>query len=175
LVRVVLADMSGAFDPLSPVTFRFDRLETNPRFATIARPANAAVLAKLRIDMEDRGGRIEILIPYATLEPIRELLLQMFMGEKFGRDSIWETHLGNELLITDMKMKAVLDEVTVPLKDIMNWKPGSRLMLNVKADDLVSLRAGDVTLFQGRMGSLNNHVAVRIEEATLHIRDENQQ
>jgi flagellar motor switch protein FliM len=168
LVRVVLADMSGAFDPLSPVTFRFDRLETNPRFATIARPANAAVLAKLRIDMEDRGGRIEVLIPYATLEPIRELLLQMFMGEKFGRDSIWETHLGNELLMTEMKMRAVLDEVTVPLREIMNWKPGSRLMLNVKADDMVSLRAGDVTLFQGRMGSLNDHVAVRVEDITLH-------
>ena len=172
LVRVVLADMSGAFDPLSPVTFRFDRLETNPRFATIARPANAAVLAKLRIDMEDRGGRIEILIPYATLEPIRELLLQMFMGEKFGRDSIWETHLGNELLQTDMKMNAVLDEVTVPLSEIMNWKPGSRLMLNVKADDLVSLRAGDVTLFQGRMGSLNNHIAVKVEKACIHDKEE---
>lgn len=172
LVRVVLADMSGAFDPLSPVTFRFDRLETNPRFATIARPANAAVLAKLRIDMEDRGGRIEILIPYATLEPIRELLLQMFMGEKFGRDSIWETHLGNELLMTDMKMMAVLDEVTVPLHDIMNWKPGSRIMLNVKADDLVSLRAGDVTLLRGRMGSLNGKVAVRVEETTLHEKKE---
>ncbi|MFA4994756.1 MAG: flagellar motor switch protein FliM [Bdellovibrionales bacterium] len=172
LVRVVLADMSGAFDPLSPVTFRFDRLETNPRFATIARPANAAVLAKLRIDMEDRGGRIEVLIPYATLEPIRELLLQMFMGEKFGRDSIWETHLGNELLMTEMKMRAVLDEVTIPLREIMNWKPGSRLMLNVKADDLVSLRAGDVTLFQGRMGSLNDHVAVRVEDITLHRQQE---
>jgi flagellar motor switch protein FliM len=170
LVRVVLADMSSAFDPLSPVTFRFDRLETNPRFATIARPANAAVLAKLRIDMEDRGGRIEILIPYATLEPIRELLLQMFMGEKFGRDSIWETHLGNELLMTDMKMQAVLDEVTVPLGDVINWKPGSRLMLNVKAEDLVALRAGEVTLFQGRMGSLNGRIAVKVEEATLQER-----
>ncbi|MER2519471.1 MAG: flagellar motor switch protein FliM [Bdellovibrionales bacterium] len=168
LVRVVLADMSGAFDPLSPVTFRFDRLETNPRFATIARPANAAVLAKLRVDMEDRGGRIEILIPYATLEPIRELLLQMFMGEKFGRDTIWETHLGNELLMTDMKMQAVLDEVTVPLNEVMNWKPGSRIMLNVKMDDLVSLRAGDVTLLQGRMGSLNHHIAIKVEDMTLH-------
>jgi len=167
LVRVVLADMSGAFDPLSPVTFRFDRLETNPRFATIARPANAAVLAKLRIDMEDRGGRIEILIPYATLEPIRELLLQMFMGEKFGRDSIWETHLGNELLMTDMKMHAVLDEVTLPLAEIMNWKPGTQLMLNVKADDLVSLRAGEVTLFRGRMGSLNGHMAVKVEQIPM--------
>ncbi len=172
LVRVVLADMSGAFDPLSPVTFRFDRLETNPRFATIARPANAAVLAKLRVDMEDRGGRIEILIPYATLEPIRELLLQMFMGEKFGRDSIWETHLGNELLQTDMKMRAVLGEVTVPLKEIMNWKPGSRLMLNVKADDLVSLRAGDVTLFEGHMGSLNGHIAVRVDDVTFQHKEE---
>ena len=55
MVTVVLSDMSAAFDPVSPVTFRFDRLETNPRFATIARPANAAVLARLRIDMEDRG------------------------------------------------------------------------------------------------------------------------
>jgi flagellar motor switch protein FliM len=174
LVRVVLADMSGAFDPLSPVTFRFDRLETNPRFATIARPANAAVLAKLRIDMEDRGGRIEILIPYATLEPIRELLLQMFMGEKFGRDSIWETHLGNELLMTDMKMQAVLDEVTVPLGEVMNWKPGSRLMLNVKAEDLVALRAGEVTLFQGRMGSLNGRIAVKVEQATLQERRDDQ-
>ncbi len=167
LVRVVLADVSGAFDPLSPVTFRFDRLETNPRFATIARPANAAVLAKLRIDMEDRGGRIEILIPYATLEPIRELLLQMFMGEKFGRDSIWETHLGNELLMTNMHMNAVLDEVTLPLGDVINWKKGSRLMLNVKPDDLVALRAGEVTLFKGRMGSVNNKIAVRVEEALL--------
>jgi flagellar motor switch protein FliM len=66
----------------------------------------------------------------------------------------------------------VLDEVTVPLYDVMNWKPGSRLMLNVKADDLVSLRAGDVTLFQGRMGSLNGHVAVRVEEATLRQTEE---
>ncbi len=91
----------------------------------------------------------------------------MFMGEKFGRDSIWETHLGNELLQTTMPMNAVLDEVTVRLGDVINWKVGSRLMLNVKPNDLIALRAGDVTLFQGRMGSLNNKIAVRVETAML--------
>jgi len=30
------------------------------------------------------------LLPYATLEPVRELLLQQFMGEKFGGDSMAE-------------------------------------------------------------------------------------
>src|SRR5437868_13575146 len=86
LVEVVLADAEQAFRPLSPVTFSIDRLETNPRFAAISRPANAAILVRLRIDMEDRGGEIELLLPYATIEPIRGVLLQMFMGEKFGRD-----------------------------------------------------------------------------------------
>jgi flagellar motor switch protein FliM len=174
LVHVVLADMSGAFDPLSQVNFRFDRLETNPRFATIARPANAAVLVKLRIDMEDRGGRLEILIPYATLEPVRELLLQMFMGEKFGRDSIWETHLGNELLSTDMNMHAVLDEITMTLNDVINLKPGTFVPLNAQPNSMIELRSGEVTLFKGKMGRRNGHIAVMIEEEKIsRNRDEN--
>ena len=68
---------------------------------------------KLRIDLEDRGGTIEFLIPYATLEPARDLLLQMFMGEKFGRDSIWENHLAREIWVTDVELEAVLEEQTV--------------------------------------------------------------
>ena len=163
MVHVVLSDLSAAFDPLSPVTFRFDRLETNPRFATIVRPGNAAVLAKLRIDMEDRGGRLELLIPYATLEPVRELLLQMFMGEKFGRDSIWETHLANELWLTDVSINAVLDQTTLPLKDVLQWRVGSQLTLHTKPDGLVDLHCGEVPMFRGRMGRHNGHIAVRID------------
>jgi flagellar motor switch protein FliM len=163
MVHVVLSDLSASFDPLSPVTFRYDRLETNPRFATIVRPGNAAVLAKLRIDMEDRGGRLELLVPYATLEPVRELLLQMFMGEKFGRDSIWENHLASELWQTEVNLSAVLDETSASLRDVLQWQVGSRLMLNTPPDGLVDLRCGDVPMFQGRMGRLKGHIAVRID------------
>lgn len=162
MVNVVLSDLSAAFDPLSPVTFRFDRLETNPRFATIARPANAAVLARLRIDMEDRGGRLELMLPYATLEPVRELLLQMFMGEKFGRDSIWETHLANELWNTDVELDAVLDEIVMPLNDVLNLKPGSRILLNAMPSSTIDMRCGNVSLFSGKMGRKSGNIAVRI-------------
>jgi len=57
MADVILADLSTAFDPISPVTFQFERLETTPRFATITRPNNPALLVRLRADMEDRGGR----------------------------------------------------------------------------------------------------------------------
>src|SRR6201994_1927393 len=117
--EVLLARAPRAFDPLTAVAFELDRIETNPRFAAIAQPANAAILGKLRIDMEDRGGRCELLLPYATLEPIRKMLLQNFMGEKFGRDNIWEGHLATELWSAPTTLRVVLDEFTAPLGKVM--------------------------------------------------------
>ncbi len=163
LIAVVLADLSASFDPLCPVTFRFERLEVNPRFATINRLSNAAVLARLRVDMEDRGGRMELLLPYATLEPVREFLLQQFMGEKFGRDSIWETHLAEELWNTDVDLDVLLDEKVMPLSDVMAFEPGTRIVLNAGPDAPVQLRCGAVALFEGRLGRRKGRMAVRIE------------
>src|SRR5260221_5700881 len=170
MIEVVLGDMKAAFEPLSTVTFNLDRMEINPRFAAIARPANAAVLVKLRVDMEDRGGRIELLLPYATLEPIRELLLQMFMGEKFGRDSIWEGHLATELWNTNVPLQAVLDTFEYSLRDVINWQVGTRIPLNATPQSDIALLCGDVPMFSGGMGRKGGNIAVRIGEKLDRIR-----
>lgn len=162
MVEVVLGDIKAAFEPLSPVNFTLDRLETNPRFAAIARPANAAIIVKLRIDMEDRGGRIELLLPYATIEPIRELLLQMFMGEKFGRDSIWEGHLATEVWSTQVQIDAVLDEQAFGLGEVMDFKVGQTIMLNCTKDAKIDLRCGGVSLLKGSMGRMGDKIAVKV-------------
>ncbi|HEY4204152.1 MAG TPA: flagellar motor switch protein FliM [Xanthobacteraceae bacterium] len=162
LIEVVLADAEQAFRPLSPVTFTIDRLETNPRFAAISRPANAAILVRLRVDMEDRGGNIELLLPYATIEPIRNVLLQMFMGEKFGRDPIWEGHLATEIAQAQIAVDAVLYEADIPLKQLMQLKVGDTLPLDMHADALVAVRCGNVTLTEGRMGRVGDRVAIRV-------------
>lgn len=172
MVHVVLNDLSSAFDPLSPVSFRLERIETNPRFATITQSNNAGVLVRLRIDMGDRSGRIEIMIPYATLEPIRELLLQMFMGEKFGRDTIWETHLTRELHQTDVNLSAILGETTVSLDELINWEPGSTVMLNTRSQDLIEMRVGDHSMFMAKVGQKRGQIAVSIEE---HIEEEEEE
>ena len=171
MLHLVLSDLSAAFDPLSPVTFRFDRLETNPKFAMISRPSNAAVVAKFRIDMEDRGGRIELLLPYAMLEPVRELLLQGFMGEKFGRDSIWENHLAEALWVSEVDLLAVLDRHMTSLKQVLKWKVGTRLLLNASPDSEVEMVCGDIPMFYGRMGRKGDHIAVQIEDKIKRQKD----
>ena len=171
MVHLILSDLSAAFDPLSPVTFRFDRLETNPKFAMISRPSNAAVLAKFRIDMEDRGGRIELLLPYAMLEPVRELLLQGFMGEKFGRDSIWENHLAEALWSSEVNVLAVLDRHMTSLKQVLQWKVGTKLLLNATPDSDVEMICGDIPMFYGHMGRKSDHIAIQIEDKIKRQKD----
>ncbi|GLK54118.1 flagellar motor switch protein FliM [Methylopila capsulata] len=162
MIEVVLADAEQAFRPITNVNFSLDRLETNPRFAAITRPANAAILVNLRIDMEDRGGFIEVLLPYATIEPIRETLLQQFMGEKFGRDATWEGHLATEIWSAEAELHAVLYDKKLPLRTILDLDIGDTLMLDVAPDELVEIRCGDQVLTEARMGRAGDKVAVQI-------------
>lgn len=175
IVQVFLGDLSAAFDPICPITLRFERLETNSKFASIARPANAAVLVRLSVLVDNRGGCIELVLPYATLEPIRELLLQNFMGEKFGRDTIWENHLAGELYFTDFELSALLDQITISLHEVLMWEVGSQIFLNATPTTTVNLLCGEHPLFIGQVGRKKGNIAVKIdnfiipEEGTLHV------
>ncbi len=173
MADIILNDMSASFDPLSPVTFQFDRMESNPRFAQIARPNSAVLVVRLRVDMEERGGMIEIMLPHATLEPIRDLLLQMFMGEKFGQDSVWERHLGREVGQTFVDVEAVLDERRISLGEVVNLKIGSTVLLNATPDDPIVLKCGGVDLTTARLGRVGDTIAVSLNEDIRKYRMQN--
>ncbi len=164
MVRLVLEEFTRAFSLFEPVNFEFKGMETNPRFATIVRPVNTCILTRLRIEMEGRGGNLEFLIPYSTLEPVRNKLLQMVMGEKFGHDTIWEDHLGEQLWGIHVDLKAELEPVNISLNEIMKWKPGDQILFNEKPDSLVTLTCGNYPLFNGKLGRKEGNVSVKIEE-----------
>jgi flagellar motor switch protein FliM len=164
MIKLILKEMSIAFKPMSEVEFRHERLESNPSLASIAYPTNTAVLFKIDVDMDDRGGQIQILFPHATLEPVRNLLQQMFMGEKFGQDAIWETHWAREMLMSDTELEVSLGEQMVSLNEIMGLKVGSTLELRTRPNDLVTLRSGNIPLLRGRVGRISDKVAIKVED-----------
>src|SRR5205085_10915168 len=134
----------------------------DPRFASITRPANGAILIELKLDMEGRGGVLQILLPYATIEPMRDLLLQSFIGEKLGRDHIWEGHLATEMWQAEMTVEAVLHETRLPLKQVLSLEVGDTLMFDARPNELVGLRCGEWTLTQGRVGRIDDRIAIQV-------------
>ncbi len=162
--ELVLADFTQAFSSISPVTFSYDRMETTPRFAAIVRPVAAAILVNMRVVMDGHGGNVQFCIPYASIEPVRDQIVQMFMGEKSGGDNIWSGHLRHEVWDAQVSVDTILGEADVSLEEILNWKVGSQLMLRTKPQSIVKACVGDFKILEGKVGRRDGHVSLRIEQ-----------
>lgn len=162
MLELALSDFSEAFTPIAPVNMNLERIETNPRFAAIAGPSNICAIATFRVDMEGRGGKFTLMLPYATLEPVREKLLQRFMGEKNGRDSIWEAHMASEVRKTQVSVNVLLGEKPMPLAMLRSLEVGQTLRLDNTPDDPLQLQCGGVPLGLAQIGQRSGKVAVRL-------------
>jgi flagellar motor switch protein FliM len=162
MLEMALVDLAVAFAPISPVTVRLDRIETNPRFAAIARPSNIAAVASFRVDMEGRGGKFNIVLPYATMEPVRDKLLQRFMGERAGRGNIWEAHMAAELRKTEVAIDVVLGARSMMLGEVRGLQVGQTIRLNQGPDDALEVHCGGVALGHAHIGQRRHNIAVRM-------------
>ncbi len=164
LIEVILVDFTEAFSPVCKVDFQYERLETNPRFAAIVHEKNVTMQITFKIEMEERGGQFDIIIPYSSVEPIRELLLQNFMGEKFGRDQIWEDHLADRIREANIRLEATLPTEEFTLGEVLSWKKGSHVVLSSNMQTPVHLSSQNYQLLLGRMGQKNGHIAIKIND-----------
>ena len=162
MLALALEDFGHAFEPIAAVTMSLERVETSPRFAAIAGPTNICAVATFRVDMEGRGGKFSVLLPYATMEPIRDKLLQRFMGEKLGRDRIWEDHMESQIRQTEVSVDVVLGTQVLSLRDVMSLEIGQTLALATGPDDPLEIHCGGVPLGRAHIGQRNNSIAVRV-------------
>ena len=162
MVQLALDDLANAFEAIEPVNIELKRIETSPRFAAIAGPSNIAAVARFSVDMEGRGGRFTVLLPYATIEPVRGRLLQRFMGEKLGRDRMWEAHMASELWQTEITMDVVLGQRQMRLHDVSNLAVGQTIRLDRGPDDTLEVHCGGVPLGHAHIGQRRSNMAVRM-------------
>lgn len=162
MLSLALADFAAAFAPIEPITIELERVETNPRFAAIAGSSNICAASTFRVDMDGRGGHFTLAFPYATLEPVRGKLLQRFMGEKSGRDSIWEAHMASEIRKTNVSVSVLLGERAMSIADLRALSVGQTIPLSRDPDDPLDIACGGVTLTQAQIGQRGGRIAVRL-------------
>jgi flagellar motor switch protein FliM len=160
--EVILMDLSHAFDQISPATFSFERLESNTSFINIARPGDAVIVLKLKIEIDEQVKNLELLIPYKTIEPIKEQMQQVFLGDKFGVDKEWERSLATAIHEVKLSIEAVISNKISTLEEIVKLKIGDTLIMDHRKDQDVTVRSGSVPLFTGKIGKVENKVAINL-------------
>jgi flagellar motor switch protein FliM len=78
IVQMVLkhafAELKEAWAPVATVDVEYINSEINPQFANIVSPTEIVVVSSFNVELDGGGGELHITMPYAMLEPMRELL-----------------------------------------------------------------------------------------------------
>ena len=162
VVEHIVESLTGAFSLLGGVDFSLDRIETTPRFAAIAQSASVCALAKYRVELEGRGGRVAILAPHAALEPIQKKLAREFIGDAIGPEKTWRDELSRGVNAAMTDLRAVIAECELSISKLRTLRVGEIVSFGATINPIVEVRAGDVAVACGRVGQANGNIALRL-------------
>lgn len=165
LAEMVLGELEAAFETVGGVKLKVDHLENSPTNAVLAPPNAPAVRITLKVSLEDRGGTLDFVIPDSTLETVRPMLSQNFPGGELGGDNGWREALGRSIEGSEARITAVLHEVRVGLRTVLDWAPGDVIDLGVDMDHEATVSCNGRPMFRAAMGRRKNGaVALRVTD-----------
>ena len=163
---LIFHDLAEAWEPVLPVEFEYVNSEVNPQFANIVTPSEVVVVSTFHIDLEAGSGHMHITLPYAMIEPIRELLDAGVQSDVTEKDERWARILREEILNAPVTVDATLTRARLSLEEVRNLKPGD--IFPVELPQTVVAKVNDVPVFRGVYGASRGRAALKVMETIRH-------
>ncbi|NCN28584.1 flagellar motor switch protein FliM [bacterium] len=164
VIVAALEDFERAWAPVTPVKINFVRTETNPQFVGVVPPSDIVIVTTLTVELENASGTLSIVIPFATLEPIRQKLISGFQQEVVETDDYWKKMMVRHLEETELNVEVELGQTEISLRQILNLKKGDVIPLRTDSSAEIPVRIESVDRFKGLFGASRGSRAVQITE-----------
>jgi flagellar motor switch protein FliM len=168
--RVVLSaidDYEKAWEPVYPLKVGYSRTEINPQFVAVVPPSDVVIATTFDVELEKVSGTIKIVIPYATLEPIKSKLSVGFQSEQLEVDYIWINRIKEQIMQTSANLLVKLGEADISVNDLMDLTPGDIIQLATDATAPLDILVEGVPKFKGIPGLLKGNRALKIVESLI--------
>ncbi len=163
VVELAIADLELSWATVEKIDCSFQRTEVNPQFVGIVPPTDIVIVSTFDIELEQASGTISIVIPYSTIEPIKQKLSTGFQVESDQTDKkLWTSIIKEQLLETDVDIKVNLGETEIKLKDLMNLKIGDVISLTQDSSGELDIQVENIKKFKGYYGVHHGTVAMQI-------------
>ncbi len=163
VVELAMTDLESAWASVAKIDASFVRTEVNPQFVGIVPPTDVVIASTFDVELENANGTITLVIPYATIEPIKQKLSSGFQVESDQTDKkLWTAILEEQFLDTDVNMRVCLGVTEVNLGDLLNMQVGDVIPLDQDATGELSVEVEGVKKMKGYYGVSHGNVAVQV-------------
>ena len=103
-----------------------------------------------------------MLMPYAMIEPIRELLYSTVQGEHMVTDQRWLRTLSKQVQSAAVELTAVLGQARVTLDQVLKMHGGDIIPLDTEGNIIVQVDG--VPVMECKYGVSNGQYALKVEK-----------
>ncbi len=167
LLEVVFSAYEKSWKSVYPVKFEYVRSEMNPQFASIATPNEVVVVVAFNIEIGNSGGELHVCIPYAMVEPIRDILYGSLQGDHMEVDKRWARLLSKQIQSADVELVANLGHAQVTLDQILSMQEGDVIPLEIPQNILAQVDG--VPVMECRYGIINGQYALRVNAMIAQV------
>lgn len=166
LLECLCTEYQKAWSGIYPLELEYQRSEMQPQFANIATPSEVVVSSSFTFEFGDAGGSMHLCIPYATLEPIRDVLYSTTQGDGGETDRRWVKVLKQEIQAAEVSMVAELAHAQATIEQLLALKAGDFVELDL--EPLIQAKVDGVPVFDCHYGTSGGKYAVRIDRLLTH-------
>ena len=162
LVDVIITEYKKAWAGIYPLELEYQRSEMQPQFATIATPGEIVVATSFTLEIGDTSGTIHFCVPYATLEPIRDVLFSSMQGDSNEPDRRWLNLLKTEIQSAELELVAELATAPATVEQLLSFKPGDFIELDLRPN--IEVKVSGVPILECHYGTSNGRYALKVDQ-----------
>ena len=162
VIAILLEDLHKAWQPVFPIEGEYIRTEVNPQFLAVVAPSDVVVLTSFEIEIDGLRGSIQFVIPYNTIEPIRQHLSRGIGSDSDLEDNAWRSLISESLLDVEVDNRVVLGTTRLKIRQLLDLDPGDVLTLDRNQADVLDMFVQQAHKFNVNPMERAGHLAAKV-------------
>lgn len=162
VMDLAIKDLEEAWAPVHKVEISYVRTEVNPQFVGVVPPSDVIISTTFEVELENASGTIALVIPYSTVEPIKNKLNSSFQTETERVDREWTSMMEEHLRHSQASVKVNLGEAMITVGDLVNLNVGDIIPLGQDSDGELEVQVEGVSKFKCFFGISRGNRAVQV-------------
>lgn len=162
VMDMAINDLEEAWAPVHRIDAQYLRTEINPQFVGVVPPSDVIIATTLEVEFESASGTIMVVVPYSTIEPIKQKLSSSFQTDNDMADSIWTKAMNEHLKDVGATMVVKLGETEMTVGDLITLETGDIIPLNQEASGEVTVAVEGVEKYKCLMGVKKGNRAIQL-------------
>ena len=164
IMDMAIENLEEAWMPVHHIDAQYIRTEINPQFVGVVPPSDIVIATTLEVEFELASGTVMIVIPYSTIEPIKQKLGSTFQAENDIGDSVWMKFMNGHIMKLNADLVVQLGETDITIGDLLTLEKNDIISLDQVASGEASIFIEGIKKMKCLIGNRNGNRAVQITD-----------